>query len=257
MRLADVWSISQFSDYIMLKCRKFGAFTLVELLVVIAIIALLMGILLPALQRARGEAREIFCMSTLRTFSMAHKQYQAETNCYLPHTSYDPYTPWYNNDFFRTYIGLPTATDEEKERRIGELQEWQPNVPREFICPAATYAISHSENGLYPIDRSYGVNIDGDYYALTQGIASLSDKESWVKQPSTKLFMADALDWWISYYFCERYLEYGEDYVGIKTYGMTAFRHYDRINLLYWDGHCGQLRTEEVTDNPALWDPLR
>jgi len=258
MKLTDVRSISQVSDYIMLRCRKFGAFTLVELLVVISIIALLMAILVPVLNRVRGQARSIICMSILRNFSMAHKQYQAETNKYLPHTSYEPYTPWYNNDSFRKTIGLPELTDEEKTRRPpGEIQEWQPNVPRKFICPSATYALTHGENGLYAIDRSYGVNVDGDYYAWKQGVSDLLDKESWVKQHSTKLFMADALDWWISYYFCQRYLEYGETWVGFDTYGMTAYRHFDRLNLMYWDGHCGQLRTEQVINNPQLWDPLR
>lgn len=233
-------------------------FTLVELLVVIAIIALLMAILVPALQRARGQAQRIICMSTLRNFSMAHKHYLAETNKYLPHTSYDPYTPWHNNDLFRIAMGLPTLTDEQKERRPpGEIQEWQPNVPRKFICPSATYALTHGENGLYAVNRSYGVNVDGDYDAMHGGVAKLSDKESWVKQPSTKLFMADALDWWISYYYCEGYLDWGETWVSGKTNGMTAFRHNDGLNVMYWDGHCGRLRTEEVMGNPALWDPLK
>jgi len=222
-------------------------FTLVELLVVIAIIALLMAILVPALQKAREQTQRIVCMSTLRNFSTAHKLYQAETNKYLPHTNYKPYyTPWYNNDYFRKALGLREATAEEKTRRpIGTIQEWPPNMRRKFICPSATYALTHGENGLYAVDRSYGVNIDGDYYARKKGVGNLSDKESWVKRPSTKLFMADALDWWISYYFCDRYLEYGENYVGFKTYGMTAFRHFDGVNLMYWDGHCGQLRAEQ------------
>jgi len=258
MKLTDVRSISQVSDYIMLRCRKFGAFTLVELLVVISIIALLMAILVPVLNRVRGQARSIICMSILRNFSMAHKQYQAETNKYLPHTSYEPYTPWYNNDYFREALGLREATDEENTRRPpSEIQEWPPNMPRKFICPSATYALTHAENGLYPVDRSYGVNIDGDYDARQGGISKLSDKESWVKQPSTKLFMADALDWWISYYQLDKYSIYGETWVGFKTYGMTAFRHNDGLNVMYWDGHCGRLRTEEVMDEPALWDPLK
>lgn len=242
----------------MLTSKKIGAFTLVELLVVISIIALLMAILLPALQRARGEARELVCLSTLRTFSLAHKQYLADTGKYLQHTGYDPYTPWYNNDSFRRSIGLPLLSREQKERRgREEIQEWQPNVSRKFICPSAGYALKHPEDGLYPIDRSYGVNVDGDYYAWKRGVSDLYDKEGWVKRPSEKLFMADALDWWIGYAFCEKYSEYGENWVGFDTYGMTAFRHYGRVNLMYWDGHCGQLPAEEVTNNPGLWDPLK
>ena len=63
--------------------RKRG-FTLVELLVVIAIIALLMGILVPALRKARDSAWRTVCASNLRQLMLATIIYSGEWDDYLP-----------------------------------------------------------------------------------------------------------------------------------------------------------------------------
>ena len=54
---------------------KHKAFTLIELLVVIAIIALLMGILMPALQKVRKQARGAACLSQIKQWSLIWSMY--------------------------------------------------------------------------------------------------------------------------------------------------------------------------------------
>ena len=64
--------------------EKHKAFTLIELLVVIAIIALLMGILMPALQRVREQAKEIVCRSNLKQYGVGVTMYTGENDDRFP-----------------------------------------------------------------------------------------------------------------------------------------------------------------------------
>src|SRR5688572_20680135 len=70
------------SPCLFLRQRKTAGFTLIELLVVIAIIAILAGLLLPSLAKAKEKGRSTSCINSLHQLAIAQQLYLSDHNRY-------------------------------------------------------------------------------------------------------------------------------------------------------------------------------
>jgi len=117
--------------YRYLPFPKRSAFTLVELLVVIGIIAVLISLLLPALNSARRSARTVGCASNMRQIGQAMMNYVAENGGLLPfgaiYYELDRQTVW--DDLLHQYLGGTQARSGVLQRAI------TPNAPSVLRCP--------------------------------------------------------------------------------------------------------------------------
>ncbi len=223
--------------------RKHMNFTLIELLVVIAIIAILAGMLLPALNKARAIARSVNCVSNLKQLGIPFYAYTSD-----------------NRDYFMclSQSGTVADGDSANARANGPLQwggcllpylvqrsnvrsSYQKPLPKVFQCPSrlANDAVKVVNPDTYHnlAYVSYGFNaylFGGlDFKISTTVYASL--KNGNVKSPSRSLVL------------CDQHTTAPPCSGGHYQYTQegACYRHAQRSNTLYVDGHVGQetLRT--------------
>lgn len=167
---------------------KRRGFTLIELLVVIAIIALLMGILMPALQRVRKQARTVYCLSSLKQIGIAMTAYALDNDDYIPR-ALDHQVKWILE--FIPYLG----NEYKYINNYREVDVYQcPSFPRNGV------GMNGYSNAEQTID--YVVNAwDMDDPGLTNGQQGNQKDEpsklSEIKSPALRIYMADneAGDW--------------------------------------------------------------
>jgi prepilin-type N-terminal cleavage/methylation domain-containing protein len=143
------------------KSSNAHAFTLVELLVVIGIISVLIGILLPALSKARAQANEVACMSGLRQFGIGLANYVSQYGGALPSEGYSDGTGpgsksigiW--SDPGNWWNALPAACSlpTYNAMQLNAAQVPMPGVGSNslFTCPSAPQAVTIKGSGDNPV----------------------------------------------------------------------------------------------------------
>jgi prepilin-type N-terminal cleavage/methylation domain-containing protein/prepilin-type processing-associated H-X9-DG protein len=221
---------------------RWTAFTLIELLVVIAIIALLMGVLLPSLSRARQQARKIACLSNLRQMGIALETYLPDAEYRLPPSSchiQGPNDHWLHvlARYTREQLLFRCPSDPGKE-----FVDWN----RPLIEQKQARYSSFSVNALLdPIHFRYGAR--SNRYNCIHNI----------RRPMSCIWISEAPDT-ESFRLADHI--HPESWEGSPEYARSFIawdRHKGLSHYLFADGHAEGLRFEQTYEYPGTcnWYP--
>lgn len=179
-------------------------FTLVELLVVIAIIALLAGILLPSLKKAKDKAKEIQCANNLKQCGTAIHMYTTDHDGYIPCAAFP------GSSSPRTFHLVSIINGLRVSKNVVDSKQGPlvcPSHVNPFTVDVPEMRVWYSPAGSY-FYYSYGSNVfctTADAYEGTHGPVRISRFAS----PAQTLLMADStaqsiMPWTQRFYVCHQ-----------------------------------------------------
>jgi prepilin-type N-terminal cleavage/methylation domain-containing protein/prepilin-type processing-associated H-X9-DG protein len=176
----------------MITRNRNAGFTLIELLVVIAIIAILAGLLLPALSKAKAKAQGIQCMNNHRQLVLAWKMYVDDNREVLPYVKHGP-EAWM--DGWLDYTTARDNWDESFNIKTSLLWSYCGKSAKIFKCPGDTSTINN-RGQILPRVRSMSMlnwvggrgegrpmNWSGTTFGTTSGECTIFRKFTSMKEP--------------------------------------------------------------------------